>query len=191
MPRARERERAAERSANAIRAVRRRAVERGILLGAEPPLKPACSPRQAFEAATAAAAQEAAIAAAEADLPPRALWERHRAAAAAAAIAAEQAGVARSPSQRSPSQRSPSQRSPSQRVRAAEAAAKADELLSRRRPSPERPTHSGDFHFEEGGLKRGDARSNGGSPARSPPGKAAPASTIKRAWSLSPRGFAY
>ena len=52
--------RESERVAAEIRDVRRRAVERGLLLGAAPPLKPAVSPQRAFEASVSAAADSAA-----------------------------------------------------------------------------------------------------------------------------------
>ena len=83
----------ADRVAEQIRAVRRQAVERGLLLGAEPPLRPPVSPRQAFEASVAAAADDRAHATADSELPPRALWERRRAETAAAAAATEAARV--------------------------------------------------------------------------------------------------
>lgn len=72
-----------------IREVRKRAVARGLLLGSETPIKPSPSPQQAMEAYTTAIQEERVRAVAEADLPPRALWERQRAKAAAAAAAAE------------------------------------------------------------------------------------------------------
>ena len=72
-----------------IREVRKRAMARGLLLGSETPIKPSPSPQEAMEAYTTAVREERARAAAEADLPPRALWERQRAKAAAAAAAAE------------------------------------------------------------------------------------------------------
>ena len=99
-PRSSERARQADYAAAQIREVRKRAVARGLLLGAEPPLKPPLSPQKAFEAATQAASDERAVAASELDLPPRALWERQRAKAAAAAVAAE-AGRSRSGSDHS------------------------------------------------------------------------------------------
>lgn len=80
---------AATRAAAEIRAVRRRAVARGHLLGAEPDLKPAISPQQAYAATQAAAADAAAFARESAELPPRALWERRRAEVAAVAAAEE------------------------------------------------------------------------------------------------------
>ena len=67
-------------------AVRQRAVERGLLLGAHPPLNPAAG--HALEPSVASS-RKASPDIAAAELPPRALWERKRAAAAAAAIAAE------------------------------------------------------------------------------------------------------
>ena len=62
-----------ERAAAEIRAVRQRAVERGLLLGAHPPLNPAAG--HALEPSVASS-RKASPDIAAAELPPRALWER-------------------------------------------------------------------------------------------------------------------
>ena len=97
-PKSAERARQAEYARAQIREVRKRAVARGLLLGAEPPLRPPISPALAFEATASAIRDARAVAAAEVDLPPRALWERERAKAAAAFAAAEAASPRRSSS---------------------------------------------------------------------------------------------